>query len=324
LVHAWNPRAAAVAAAAAYKRATGAALFVHWEDDEWTIRADPMGRSPARRVARRVRRGVARAMPSQGYAATPRTLAWARDQATGFDALTPMLAARVSEGTGRECAVVFPCVPRELLRPESAEASSRPPSLPAGPVLAYTGSVHPGSVHDLDVALRATAEVRRRGPRAVLVHAGTVLSRYDPAAMARAAGLEPDAAAFLGYVPFSAVPGLLGHATAALQPGPPTELKRLGLPSKLMAYLASGTPTITLSTGFGELLEDRSEVLKTHTGDPSELADRIIELLANDRLRARLAAGALQAAERFFHPVTNADALEAHYRDSLATRASGP
>jgi len=253
-----------------------------------------------------------------------------RDRAAGFDALTPMLAERVSGRLGRECAVVFPALPREMLQDgygsprrridgnrENAVDRAMLAELAGRELLVYTGSIHPGSAADLEVALHATAEVQRRGYQVALVHAGTILPRYDAAAMARSAGLQAGGVAFLGYLPFRAIPSLLGRATAVLQPGPPTELKRMGLPSKLMAYLASGTPTITLASGFGELLEDRREALKTHTGDPAELADRVVEVLTDAELRERLGRGARTAAQRFFDPETNAATLINHYRASL-------
>jgi glycosyltransferase involved in cell wall biosynthesis len=107
-----------------------------------------------------------------------------------------------------------------------------------------------------------------------------------------------------------------------LQPGAPTEFNRLRLPSKLQAYLASGTPTVTFAVGFGEQLEDRREALKTYTAEPGELADRIVEVLEDEQLRACLAVGGPAAARRLFDPGTNTDKLEAHYR-AVQSKAAG-
>jgi len=87
----------------------------------------------------------------------------------------------------------------------------------------------------------------------------------------------------------------------------------MGLPSKLQAYLASGTPVLASAAGAGELLVDRDEVLKTHSGEPAELADRLCELLEDEALRNRLSVGGPRAAERLFDPVRNTNALLAHY-----------
>jgi glycosyltransferase involved in cell wall biosynthesis len=113
------------------------------------------------------------------------------------------------------------------------------------------------------------------------------------------------------------VPALLRRADVLLQPGPPSDFNRLRLPSKMQAYLASGRPTVTFAVGFAELLEDREEVVKTHTGDPSELADRVEEVLDDGALRARLEHGGPAAAARLLDPARNTDALLAHYREAL-------
>lgn len=315
LVHAWSPRLAMVAAARQYACATGAPLVVHWEDDEWSIRTDPMRRSRARRVARAARSTAAElALPAQGWFATPGTLRWIRGRAAGHDALTPALAAHVSQRIGRPCSVVLPISPHP-------QPTGDPPTLPAaaerGPLLLYTGSVHPASEIDLEIALRATAEVQARGYRVSFAHAGSILPRYRPEGLAAEVGVVPGTIAFLGYLPFAAIPPLLRRAAILLQPGMPTDFNRLRVPSKLQAYLASGVPTVTFSVGFGELLADREEVLKTYGGEPSELAERIIELLEDGGLRARLARGGPAAARRLFDRGSNGDALERHYRAVL-------
>lgn len=317
LVHSFSPRMSMVTASAAYADATGAPVFVHWEDDEWSIRDDPMRRSIYRRLGRSARRVVAKLRPAQGSFATPASLRWSASHAAGFDALTPQLAERVRQRLGRDCAVVLPITPRSPKDVAVPEPTALPTSLDGKQVLLYTGSVHPASEIDLEIALRATAEVQRRGWPVTFVHAGSILRRYRPERFVADAGVRTGTAVFLGYLPYARIPPLLRSATILLQPGRPTEFNRLRLPSKLQAYLASGTPTITFATGFGELLADRREVLKTRTGDPSELADRIVELLVDRELRATLGREGPRAAERLFNPMRNTEALIAHYRASL-------
>jgi glycosyltransferase involved in cell wall biosynthesis len=111
------------------------------------------------------------------------------------------------------------------------------------------------------------------------------------------------------------------RADVLVQPGAPSEFNRLRFPSKLPAYLASGTPTVTYAAGPGELFEDRVEVLKTHTGEPEELADRMREVLDDGRLREKLARGGPAAAARLFHPERCTDALLEYYRAALVGRA---
>jgi glycosyltransferase involved in cell wall biosynthesis len=144
-----------------------------------------------------------------------------------------------------------------------------------------------------------------------------MLSRYDLEQMAAEAEMAPGSAISLGYFPFSQLPRVLSSASILVQPGRPIDFNRLRLPSKMQAYLASGTPTITFAAGFAELLEDRVEVLKTYGDEPEELADRIAELLEDSELRATLAAGGPRAARRLFDPVANVETLLAHYRRCL-------
>jgi glycosyltransferase involved in cell wall biosynthesis len=323
LVHVWNSRVPTVAAARALCRATGAPLFVHFEDDEWRVPAHPPGELWLRRVAHIGRRVLSRLDPSLWWHSTGFSRRYVARHAAGFDALTPTLAREVERRLGRECAVVLPVT----LEPSSggfAEPAPSPPELSgARPVLLITGTIWPVYLPDFMLGFRAIAELQRRGRELRLVHAGRILPRFDPRALVSEAGMALDSATFLGYLPYDRMPALLRGADVLLQPGPPSEFNRLRLPSKLQAYLESGTPTITFGVGFGELLEDRVEVLKTYTADPGELADRIIELLDDGSLRATLADHGPLAARRLFDPVANSDALLEVYRRGLAERLNG-
>ena len=313
LVHAWNSRVPTIAAARAMARAARAPVFVHFEDDEWRVPEHAPGELLLRRVAHRGRRVVSHFDPSVWWHSNRSSLRWTARHAAGLDALTPALAREVQRRMKRDCAVVLPITPR--VPPTPVESL---PKLPAGfdghPLLLITGTIWPVYLPDFMLGFRAVAELQRRGRPVRLLHAGRVLPRWDPLELARSASVAEGTAAFIGYVPFSVVPGLLRRADVLLQPGPPSEFNRLRLPSKLQAYLASGTPTVTFAVGFGELLADRVEVLLTQTADPGELADRIAELLDDPALRATLSRSAPAAAARLFDPRANADALLSHYR----------
>ena len=316
LVHAWNSRVSTVAAAAALCEATGAPLFVHFEDDEWRLPAIAPGEMLRRGPGHLARRTLSVVNPSVWWHSTRRSRRYVARRAVALDALTPVLADEVRRRMGRECRVVLPVTP-------SIPGSAEPPRLPAGaPTLLITGTIWPVYLPDFMLGFRAVAELQRRGRPVHLVHAGRVLPRWDPQRLAARAGIAPGSATFLGYLPYAVIPGLLREADVLLQPGPPTEFNRLRLPSKLQAYLESGTPTITFAVGFGELLEDRVEALKTYTADPCELADRIEEALDDEALRARLRAGGPRAAARLFDPVANTESLLAHYREALAWRSA--
>jgi glycosyltransferase involved in cell wall biosynthesis len=315
LVHSFNARHVTLTAARAYADATNTPVCCHWEDDEWSIRGGYGRRSLPRRVARLGRRVLAPLAPGQGVFVTPRSLAWVRSNAAGHDALTPALAVRVQELFGRDCAVVLPITP-------DTTTTADPPALPAAvdgrTLVGLTGEIHPGSVEDLELALNAVAQLQRHGRDVALVHAGKVLPRFDADQIARDAGVAPGTAVFLGYLPFAQIPPLLERLDILVQPGRPSDYNRLRLPSKMQAYLLSGTPTVTFAVGFAELLADGDEVLKLHGFDPAELAERLERIIADPDLTARLATGARAAAERLFDRERNGDALVAHYRAVLA------
>lgn len=324
LIHALYPRATVLAASRHWSRVTGAPLMVHLGDDEWGLMAGFDHLSRRERGARLARRAAAVAYPWVWPYSTPGWLRWAARNALAFDTLTPALAEEVQARMGRRCRVVMPAFAFAHGPPSRAAASA--PDFGGAPVVLFTGAVGPAHEPDVRLGLRALATVQRRGVAVRFVHAGPIDERRHPVRLAREEGVAAGTAESLGYVPFSELSALLRRASVLIQPGAPTEFNRLRLPSKLQAYLASGTPTVTFAVGFGELLQDRREVLKTYTGDPDELADRLIEALADQELRARLSAGGPQAARRLFDPVTNVSALEDHYREALAgaSDARGP
>jgi glycosyltransferase involved in cell wall biosynthesis len=319
LVHTFNPRVPTMRAAAELRGATDAPVLVHFEDDEWNPppQAFP-GENFYLPFARWVRRRAWPVYPPLWWQATRASLRWAQRNADGFDALTPVLADEVKKRVGRECSVVLPITPKRIASDEDAPAPAV--SLPemSGTVIGYTGTVLPVYLPDLRMGLEAVAEVQRRGHDVSFLHAGDTFG-FDPHLLAAEAGLKSGTAHFLGYRPFREMGALLARADILIQPGPPSEFNRLRLPSKMQTYLEWGTPTITFAVGFGELLEDGVEVLKTYGDQPSEMADRIEAVVTDPALAARLAAGGPAAAARLFDPVTNTDALEAHYRRSLGS-----
>jgi len=321
VIHAWNPQVPVALATRIYRRATGAPFFVHWEDDDWTMRKGIPGRPPHRVVGFKVRRALAPVLPGIGRGSSNFWVTnWIRRDAAGLDALTPALAEEVELRLQRRCAVLLPVTPADAQNAQCAPELSIDTT---GKLLVtYTGSIGPASVEDLMIALEAIALLGRAGRQVSFVHAGVIAARYDTARMMRKAGVSPGSVAFLGYVPFEQVPGLLARSDVLIQPGPPSRFNRLRLPSKLQAYLASGTPTITFAAGFGEMLEDRNEVLKLHSADPAELADRLAEIMDDPELARRLAVGARKASDRLFDRKTNTEALLAHYRAALRAAPS--
>lgn len=321
LIHAFSPRLPVLTVARAYAAATGAPIFVHFEDDEWSIARGPADEPLPRRAARLALRHAGRVLPGLWPYQSPQSERWVAANARGVDALTPVLAEHVGARLGREVGVVLPVTP--TLGGGTAEAEGAAEASPAGdgdgdgPVVVYTGAVFGSHRADFELGLRALGLAQRELPGLRFVHAGSAAPRFDLPAMTVQAGMAPGSATFLGHLPFSRMPALLAGADVLMQPGAPTDFNRLRLPSKLQAYLASGTPTVTFATGFGELLEDRREVLKTHTDRPDELAERLVELLRDRELQQTLSEHGPRAAARLFSATANTDALLAHYEAHL-------
>lgn len=316
LIHAFLSRVPVVAASRCFARATNAPVFVHFGDDEWRLPPGLPGEPLYYRAGRLARRLTSTIHPPSWGHSTRGSLGWVRRRARGLDALTPALAEEVSVRLGRKCAVVLPVMPR-IETEDGSLASASLASLPDGPIALFTGSILREYLPDVLLGMRAVADVQARGRSLNFVQAGAIHPRIDSQRLADEAGLRPGTAAFLGYLPFVKVPSLLRAASVLVQPGAPTDFNRLRLPAKLQAYLESGSPTVTFATGFGELLADRTEVLKTYSDRPGELADRILEVLDDGRLRQKLAENGPVAAQRLFDRKRNADALVDYYRAGL-------
>jgi glycosyltransferase involved in cell wall biosynthesis len=321
LIHAVNSRVPTIAASADYSRATGAPVFVHFEDNEWEAWRGVPGESLYYQLGRHLRRLEGTLHPEVWPHSTMLTRRWVRRRALALDALTPELADEVSKRFGRPCTTLLPVSPE--IRTATEEALELPGSLAELPLAAVTGTIYPFSLEDTRQGLRAVAEVQRRGLEVGYVHPGNVHPRIDPSALAAEVGLRPGTYAFPGLLPYASMERLLRHAAVLLQPGGPSEFNRLRLPSKLQSYLASGTPTITFAVGFGAMLADGAEVLKIHTAEPAELADRIADVLTDQQLAQTLSAGGPQAAARLFDPERNTAALLAHYERHLGAQEPG-
>jgi glycosyltransferase involved in cell wall biosynthesis len=330
MIHAWNARLPEIVAARSYAEATGAPVFVHFTDDEWGIASG--GEIRSRPLARRLMRpGGSIHAPLWPYA-TERTFEWARVNAAGIDAIAPALSAHVEQRLGRSCTTLLPVLPGESERVDRTEASALLDRLEGTDVIAFTGAVFGAHIDDFLLGLRAVARLQSEGRKVAFVYTGRLARRFNSRRLVLEAGLDQNAAHFLGYVSRAAVDELLRRASVLIQPGRPSEFNRLRLPIKLVRYLASGTPTVTFGVGIGELLAQREEALKTAGGTVDELADRLREVLDDDALRGRLRLGGPRAAHRLFDPERNTSALLDHYasclgsapmRDNSVPRAAG-
>jgi glycosyltransferase involved in cell wall biosynthesis len=181
---------------------------------------------------------------------------------------------------------------------------------PDEPVVATLSTLRPVKGHE--VAIAAMAEITRRVPGARLVVVGEGESR--PALERAAAELGP-VVKFAGFrddvMPVLDAFDVLAHPS-----------RQEAFPTTLLEAMAAGVPQVATAVGgIPEIVDDgRTGLLLPAPPEPAELAERVVRLLGDPELRARLAAaGRERFAERF-----GADAwaqrLRALYLEVLESR----
>jgi glycosyltransferase involved in cell wall biosynthesis len=180
-----------------------------------------------------------------------------------------------------------------------------------GPVVLYLGRVC--RQKGTDVLLAAWSVVRNIRPDAQLVIAGP-MERFDGGTgdtdweqrIRRVGGR------YIGQVPDPRLSGLLTMADVFVMPT--TELEMFGMAA--VEALACGTPVVT--TDHGGLKETVPETtgIRVLPGDPGQLADAILRVLGDARLRSVFAQAGRLHAQRFGWDQIAAG-LDASYRASM-------
>ncbi len=161
-----------------------------------------------------------------------------------------------------------------------------------------------------DVALDALALARRSVPAAHLTFAGDGPERDALERQAKRLGLE-DAVTFTGLVSHEDVFGLIGESTAVLMPS------RFREPFGMVAIEAAamGRPIIASRVGgLPEVVIDGETGFLVEKDDPTALAQRLTELLADRKRLLRLGERARAATLQRFGIAANAAAYDALYR----------
>jgi len=215
----------------------------------------------------------------------------ARDEATCLEQADLVLCAsdsgrrfltqRLAPARHERAVVVPPGVDIDRFDTEPAEGDG-------APVVLYAGAV--ASSHGVRVLLRAFRDVIDRGP-ARLVLAGPIARDF----------LEPLRTALeqLALTPHVELPGaidnedmprVISRATVCVAPQAADSAERplAGFPTKLLEYMACRRAVVApRRSSARELLQDGVEGMLFDS--PRELADKILRLLADEPLRARLA-----------------------------------
>src|SRR6185295_8264203 len=133
-----------------------------------------------------------------------------------------------------------------------------------------------GPEQDLDKVLAAAA-LLRDAPDIQFVIVGDGVEEPRLRAAAAAQGL--DNVRFLGRRPEAEMPGLFALADAVLVHLKDHPLFRMTIPSKTLAYLASGRPIVSATAGDpAAVVEESGAGFTCPPGDPRKLADKVLRM----------------------------------------------
>jgi glycosyltransferase involved in cell wall biosynthesis len=297
VVHAWTPRNLPARAGLVLSIACHAPLIIHYEDDEEELYHSLVGDVFTNR---------ADFLDSwqhpdwQPHYYHPVFSAPACHLATGFTAICQPLIPRLEQQWVKPAHLLYPGVDLEqfadTLQPEAALLDSL--NLRSKRVIVYSGPLN--ELHDFQLLIEAVAQLRAEFPDLVIVHVGRVFTPQLLDAPLERFGMR-EHVRFVGHVMHKDVPRYLALADVLVQTGKPGAYNESRLPSKLPEYMAMGKPIVTFSVGFGRLLEDGVEALKTHTDSAEELAQQLARLLRNPALCQRLGANARRKAAQLFN-----------------------
>lgn len=221
--------------------------------------------------------------------------------ARGLDVLVPRLAARCLPHSaalerffhelGMACRT-DPIVPfgidlgRGEADPAAVAALRQRYGLGAGPVVLYTGLLN--EFQRLDLLLEAIAHVAwYESGLKLLIVPGLPHPEHEADLRHRAAALGiGDRLVLTEPQPLEALPALLPLGDVAVVPRPQVP----GFPIKLINYMAAGRPCVLFASSAG-FLKDREHARLAEADTGASLGEAILEVLRDDELRRRIAAG---------------------------------
>jgi glycosyltransferase involved in cell wall biosynthesis len=159
-------------------------------------------------------------------------------------------------------------------------------------VIGFAGSMKPW--HGVDVLVEAFASVRRHRPDAHLLLVGSGPEERALRDRARESDLA-GSVTFTGYVDHQHVPGLVKRFDVAVAPYRPQPAFYFS-PLKVTEYLAAGVPVVYADEGdLADLVGAAG--IPHQPGSAVDLAVRILDILGDDGLRARLTANTAARAQ---------------------------
>lgn len=193
---------------------------------------------------------------------------------------------------------------------------------PDEPTVLFVGRIDP--IKGIDTLLEATRLLaqRRPVPTVVLIGGDLDANGHPSGALARVAaqaeslGIERHVR-FVGAKPQDQLPTFYRAADVVAVP---SRYESFGLVA--VEAMACGVPVVaSRAGGLRYTVEEETGGLLVPPSDPPALADAIATVLADEHLRARLRAGAIETARRFAWPVVAAQILHIYERLAEGYRA---
>jgi glycosyltransferase involved in cell wall biosynthesis len=179
------------------------------------------------------------------------------------------------------------------------------------------------SFHGIAMLRAAIARVLPARPRVTFVMVGAGRLATELQEQCRQLGLA-ERVHFTGFVPRERVPGIAAAMDVLLAPYPPNDFFYFS-PIKLFEYMASGRAVLAARVGqIAEVVEDCVNGMLHEPGDAADLSTKLLTLIDDASLRARLGRAARRTAEREYSWQANAIRLGNVIARAMATARPAP
>ena len=312
VVHAWTPRENVRAFTLAYLRKhSAAALLIHLEDNEVFL-MESYAREPIATLRQRTDEELALLLsPRLSHPLRYRNFLRVAHAVTFItDRLQDLIPAGKPARRllpGIDGALYQPLIPDPALREEVGLKSGER-------VLVFTGSTTFANLADVRTLLLAVRLINERGTPCRLVRTG-----LNPPDLARElTALGGAHVVDLGFLPKARLGPLLALADVLVQPGAPDAFNDYRLPSKIPEFLCVGRPVIVPRANLAREMEEGRHALLLETGRAEEIADKCLQVFADEALAQRLSSGALEFARIHFDLKANTAGLLDFYGEVIA------
>jgi glycosyltransferase involved in cell wall biosynthesis len=182
----------------------------------------------------------------------------------------------------QKCSVFMNHVDRQIFQPQARATRS------GGPLIIYPGGLqwHQG----LDIAIRAFATLKRKLPDAQFHIYGNGSSKCQLMALAEELGLN-ESVTFFEPLTLRAIARVVADADLGVEPKRADSFGNFGneaYSTKIMEFMSVGVPIVVSATRVHRHYFDESVVRFFESGNDTELAQAMYEVLTDSQLRASL------------------------------------